>query len=303
MHWQRLRGFILVGCLSLSAVCGCMEEPPLATQEQRQFRALDVPYVPTPQEVVVAMLYAANVGPEDILYDLGCGDGRIVVTAAHQFGARATGVDLDPERLSEAWANAHRAGVTDRVRFLQQDLFETELRDATVVTLYLLPKLNLRLRPLLLHNLKPGARIVSHAFDMAEWQPDQVVPVRGDNIYLWVVPARVGGTWVWHQAGTTKSQFYRLRLRQHFQQLSGTLQNDGVEMPVTEVELLGSFLRFTVKPQAQGQPLQMAFQGRVEDNLIAGHVQIGNAATADVQSWQAQRESAENLVLHTAVAH
>jgi SAM-dependent methyltransferase len=190
MHWQRLRGFILVGCLSLSAVCSCMEEPPLATPERSQLRAPDVPYVPTPQEVVVAMLYAANVGPEDILYDLGCGDGRIVVTAARQFGARATGVDLDPERLSEARANARRAGVTDRVRFLQQDLFETELRDATVVTLYLLPKLNLRLRPRLLHNLKPGARIVSHAFDMAEWQPDQVVPVRGDNIYLLSAPAQ-----------------------------------------------------------------------------------------------------------------
>jgi SAM-dependent methyltransferase len=242
------------------------------------------------------------VGPDDVLYDLGCGDGRIVVTAARQFGARAMGVDIDPKRLSEARANARRAGVMDRVRFLQQDLFETELRDATVVTLYLLPKVNLRLRPLLLHNLKPGSRVVSHAFDMGEWQPDQVVQVRGRNIYLWVVPAQVGGIWVWHQAGTTESQPYRLRLRQHFQRLSGTLQAWGVETPLTDVELLGSLLRFTVMPQVQGQPVRMTFQGHVEGTLMAGHVQIDNATNEDVQPWLAQRESAEGLLLHKAVA-
>jgi SAM-dependent methyltransferase len=260
-----------------------------------------VPYVPTPQEVVVAMLHAAQVGPADVLYDLGCGDGRIVVTAAQQFGAQATGVDLDPARLSEAQANARRAGVTDRVRFLQQDLFATELRDATVVTLYLLPAVNLQLRPRLLRDLRPGARVVSHAFDMGEWPPDQVLQVSRRTIYLWVVPAQVGGTWVWHQAGTTESQPYRLRLRQHFQRLNGTVQINGVETPVTESELRGSALRFTVRPEVQGQPVRMVFQGRVEGNLVAGHVHIGDAATAETQPWRAQRESAEGLLLYTAL--
>jgi SAM-dependent methyltransferase len=302
MRWQRLRCFMLVGFLSLNAVCGNGVDLPLSAQEPSPHRAPEVPYVPTPQEVVVAMLHAANVKPEDVLYDLGCGDGRIVVTAAQQFGARATGVDLDPERLSEAQANARRAGVTDRVRFLQQDLFATELRDATVVTLYLLPAVNLKLRPLLLRDLQPGARVVSHAFDMGEWQPDQVLQVSRRTVYLWVVPAQVGGTWVWHQAGTTESQPYRLRLRQHFQRLSGTLQTGGVETPVTDSELRGNVLRFTVKPEVQGQPVRMVFQGRVEGNLMVGHVHIDTAATEEMQPWRAQRESAEGLLLYTALA-
>jgi SAM-dependent methyltransferase len=302
MRGQRLRCLILVGFLALCAVCGDGAAPPLLAQEPSPRGAPEVPYVPTPQEVVVAMLRAAKVGPEDVLYDLGCGDGRIVVTAAQQFGARATGVDLDPQRLSEAQANARRAGVTGRVRFLQQDLFETELRDATVVTLYLLPKVNLRLRPRLLRDLQPGARVVSHAFDMGEWPPDQVLQVSRRTIYLWVVPAQVGGTWVWHQAGTTEAQPYRLRLRQHFQRLSGTLQAGGVETPVTDSELQGSVLRFTVRPEVQGQPVRMVFQGHVEGNLLAGHVHIEDAATEEMQPWRARRESTEGLLLYTAVA-
>ncbi len=284
MRWQRLRGFVLVSFLSMSVLCSYVEDPPLTAQELKVS-----PYMPTPQEVVVAMLHAANVGPDDVLYDLGCGDGRIVVTAAKQFGARATGVDINPQLLREAQAHARQAGVTDRVQFLQQDLFETELRDATVVTLYLLSKVNLRLRPQLLHDLKPGSRVVSHAFSMGKWLPDQVVRVKGRNIYLWVVPARVEGTWVWHQAGTTESQPYRLRLTQHFQRLSGTLQTGGEETPLTDVKLRGGFVHFTVMPPVQGQPVRMTFHGRVDGNQMAGHVKIDNAAAEDVQPWRAER--------------
>jgi SAM-dependent methyltransferase len=302
MRGQRLWWcVILVGVLALPAVGGAGAAPSLSAREPSPPGAREVPYVPTPQEVVEAMLRAAQVGPEDVLYDLGCGDGRIVVMAARQFGARATGVELDPERLSEAQANAHRAGVTGRVRFLQQDLFTTELRDATVVTLYLLPAVNLRLRPRLLRDLQPGARVVSHAFDMGEWPPDRVVQVSRRTIYLWVVPAQVGGTWVWQPAGASTSQPYRLRLRQHFQRLSGSLQAGGRETPVTDSELRGRALRFTVRPEVEGQPVRMVFQGRVEGDLVAGHVHIDDAATPEMQPWQARRESAEGLLLYTAL--
>jgi precorrin-6B methylase 2 len=153
-----------------------------------QERAGDVPYVPTPQEVVDAMLKLGEVDRNDVVYDLGSGDGRIPITAAQKYGAKAIGIDINPIRVQEANENAKKAGVTDKVRFVQQDLFKTELADATVVTLYLLPKINRELRPKLLSELKPGTKIVSHAFHMGEWLPDKVEKVDGRTIYLWTVP-------------------------------------------------------------------------------------------------------------------
>jgi precorrin-6B methylase 2 len=149
---------------------------------------LDVPYVPTPPEVVTAMLKLAEVKNTDVVYDLGCGDGRIVVAAARDYGARGVGVDIDPARIQEAQTNAQKAGVADRVQFRQQDLFQTNLSEATVVTLYLLPNINLRLRPKLWRELKPGTRVVSHSFDMGDWKPDKVIEVNGRKIYFWVIP-------------------------------------------------------------------------------------------------------------------
>jgi SAM-dependent methyltransferase len=151
---------------------------------------LDVPFVPTPQEVVDRMLAIAKVGRTDTLYDLGCGDGRIVVTAAKQFGARGVGIDLNPERIAEARANAKKAGVDGRVSFRNANLFETDLSPASVVSLYLLPDVNVKLRPRLWSQLKPGSRVVSHAFDMGpEWPPEQTVDVDGRTIYLWTITA------------------------------------------------------------------------------------------------------------------
>jgi 2-polyprenyl-3-methyl-5-hydroxy-6-metoxy-1,4-benzoquinol methylase len=148
----------------------------------------DVPYVPTPTPVVNEMLRLANVKKNDVLYDLGSGDGRIVITAAQKFGTRGVGIDIDPQRIQEANQNAQKAGVTDRVQFRQQDLFQTDFKNATVVTLYLLPEVNLKLRSRLLSQLKPGTRIVSHAFDMGDWKPQKVVNVAGQTIYYWTVP-------------------------------------------------------------------------------------------------------------------
>jgi SAM-dependent methyltransferase len=150
----------------------------------------DVPYVPTSEEVVNAMLSLAKVTKNDMVYDLGCGDGRIVVTAAKKYGARGVGIDIDPQRIKEANENARKSGVTDQVRFIQNDLFKSDFSDATVVTLYLLPAVNLKLRPQLMKQLKPGTRIVSHAFDMGDWKPEKTVEVDGTTIYFWTVPAR-----------------------------------------------------------------------------------------------------------------
>lgn len=150
----------------------------------------DVIYVPTPQARVDRMLELADLEPGDKLYDLGCGDGRIAVTAAREYGARAVCVDIDPERIAEARANVRAAGVEDLVEVRQGDLFEVDLSDADVVTLYLLERLNLKLRPTLRAQLRPGARVVSHAFDMGDWEPDVREEVDGGDVYLWVIPER-----------------------------------------------------------------------------------------------------------------
>jgi SAM-dependent methyltransferase len=154
---------------------------------------LDVPYVPTHEQVVERMLSLAKVTKDDVVYDLGCGDGRIVVTAAKKHGARGVGVDIDPERIKDSNANAQEAGVTDKVKFVQGNLFKMDLKEATVVTLYLLPEINLKLRPKLFRELKPGTRIVSHDFDMGEWEPEQTVQVNADRehtVYFWTIPEK-----------------------------------------------------------------------------------------------------------------
>lgn len=153
-------------------------------------RSPDVVYVPTPQEVVDTMLDVAKVTKDDLVYDLGCGDGRIVVTAARKHGARGVGVDIDPQRIKEANANVAAAGVGDRVRIVQGDLFAMDFREATVVTLYLLPSLNLKLRPKLWAELKPGTRVVSHDFDMGDWVPERKISVGSRTVYYWTTPAK-----------------------------------------------------------------------------------------------------------------
>ena len=160
---------------------------PAAAQQAGKLRDPDVIYVPTPQEVVDAMLQMANVTSKDVVYDLGSGDGRIPITAAQKYGATGVGIDINPERIKEANANLAKAGVGNKVKFLNQDLFETDLSPATVITLYLLPSLNVKLMPKL-KQLKPGTRIVSHSFDMgSEWPPDKTQDVNGRMIYMWTI--------------------------------------------------------------------------------------------------------------------
>ncbi|VFR23999.1 Putative methyltransferase [plant metagenome] len=173
----------------LSALAGAALLAGTASAQNAPSRTPDVIFVPTPQEVVDAMLDVAKVGPNDVLYDLGSGNGIIPVTAAKRFGTRGVGFDIDPQRIEEANANAKENGVTDKVKFIQADLFEQDLSEATVISLYLLNSLNLKLRPKLLA-LKPGTRIVSHAFDMGDWKPDQTVNVDGRMVYFWTVPEK-----------------------------------------------------------------------------------------------------------------
>jgi len=162
----------------------------LAQATATQPRFPDVIFVPTPNDVVNKMLELARVSAKDTVYDLGCGDGRIVITAAQKYGARGVGIDIDPQRIKEARQNASRGKVTDKVKFVEGDLFEADISEATVVTLYLLTELNLKLRPKLMKDLKPGTRVVSHAFAMGDWKPERTENVDGYTVYLWRIPPR-----------------------------------------------------------------------------------------------------------------
>lgn len=187
-HW-----LAMIACtVALAAAIGGCERT--VAVESPVSRVPDVPYEPTPHHVVTQMLALAHVGSNDVVYDLGCGDGRIVIAAARQFGARGVCVDIDPQRIRESRANARIAGVDQRIVFLQQDLFETDIRDATVVTLFLWPEVNLRLRPKLWRELRPGTRVVSYVHGMGEWTPQEARTVQGvrgpREVFLWTVPAR-----------------------------------------------------------------------------------------------------------------
>jgi len=183
-----------------SSVVAALLSVSVAGQNPAQLHHLDVPYVPTTDDAVAAMLKLADIKSTDVVYDLGCGDGRIVIAAAKKFGSRGVGVDIDPARIREAKENAKKAGVENLVRFEENDLFKTDIHDANVVMLFLLNSVNLKLRPKLLAELKPGTRVVSNTFDMGDWKPDKEVAVEGtDNgtslsqyLYLWTVPAREG---------------------------------------------------------------------------------------------------------------
>lgn len=261
-----------------------------ASAQRTAARTPDVHFVPTRMEVVRAMLGVAGVGPEDTVYDLGSGDGRIVVTAAARARARGVGIDIDPERVAEGRRNADSAGVADRVTFRQADLFETDLRPATVVTLYLLPSLNLRLIPKLYRELRPGTRIVSHAFDMGDWKADSAFEVPGEsggtfNVFYWLLPADASGEWaVETDDGTT----YRLRLEQRYQQLAGTATVDGREVPVDAARLAGDRIEFTLADQGNKGGGALSFSGRVQGGKAKGTYTDG---TGRSRGWTASRTS------------
>lgn len=261
-----------------------------------------VPYVPTPQEVVERMLEIAKVGPQDYLIDLGSGDGRIVVTAAKQRGARGFGVDLNPVRIKESIENAATAGVSDRVTFQQRNLFETDLSDATVITMYLLPRVNLDLRPKLLE-LKPGTRVVSHDFSMDDWKPDTHAKIEVkdkygaaggvSDVYFWVIPARVAATWQWQLPVSGKPRSYEMTLTQKYQEFTGEVRVGGQIIRVQNPVLRGEQIAFVFTADVDGVPVKHEFSGRVEGDAISGQVLLSGRNIQGQVDWSAKRAAAK----------
>ncbi|MBN1222962.1 MAG: class I SAM-dependent methyltransferase [Candidatus Aminicenantes bacterium] len=271
----------------------------------------EVPYVPTPKKVVSEMLKRAAVRKEDVLYDLGCGDGRIVITAAIELGCRGVGIDIDPKRIEESRKNAIDADVSDRVEFFLMNLFEAEIREATVVTLYLLSEVNLRLRPKLLRELRPGTRVVSHDFNMGAWKPDESVVIDDNshddfpiydtfwlnkywnkhNVFLWIIPSNVTGVWKGALPEFMGKKRITLELKQAFQEFEGEAFEDSssIVLYVKNGIIKGNRLEFTLEPEKEGRAEQMHFEGRVSYNTIEGLVRI--EGKPDIKGkWKATRD-------------
>ena len=260
---QRPARFRLVAAASL-ALAAMAAHAQLETFNQPPvIGGKDVMWVPTPDAAVDRMLSMANVGPRDLVYDLGSGDGKIAIMAARRFGARAVGVEFDSDMIELSRAAAQKAGVADRVRFVQADIFGYDFREATVVTLYLLTTLNVKLRPKIL-DLKPGTRVASHMFRMEEWEPDEHVRVGASDVFLWVVPAKVAGTWVMTRATAGAAE---LVLDQQFQRISGSVRIAGETLPLTQAVLRGDEIRFAFAGEGGAR---LAFTGRVAGDRIVG---------------------------------
>ncbi len=269
----------------------------------------DTPYVQTPQVVVKKMLDTAKIGPKDFVVDLGSGDGRMVITAAKEYGARGFGVDHDVRLVRAANANAAKEGVADRAVFYARDLYKTDVHRATVMTIYLLPEVNLMVRPKLFRELKPGTRIVSHDYDMGEWKPDAQFtldapgkPVGRDpisKVFYWVVPANVTGDWALSAKAGTKPQEYALKLGQKFQFAQGSVEHAGTRANMEEVKLDGARLTFKARlpiesGQGSGQTVLHEFSGRVLGDTIEGTLKVEGAQRAI--PWRARRVAGKTLI-------
>jgi hypothetical protein len=286
----------------------------LLSRAVAQQKKPEVPFVPTPEEVVAEMLRIANVGKDDVLYDLGCGDGRIVITAVKKFGCRGVGIDIDPRRIEESRRNAIEAGVSDRLQFIQMDLFEAEIREATVVTLYLLSEVNLRLRPKLFRELSPGTRVVSHEFSMGKWEPDATSSVRSEDyrdpyifdywyeqiddywrehsVLFWIIPGNVNGIWKLTIPDMSGKNEYKLRFDQEFQRVRGeTLEGASSAIVFVKGEkITGDSLQFTLERNLEGRAVRMHFKGSVQGNAMRGTLEIEGGSAKKSFKWKAKRD-------------
>jgi hypothetical protein len=256
----------------------------------------DTPYVQTPQNVVDRMLEVAKVGPKDYVIDLGSGDGRMVITAAKKYGASGFGVDLDRRLVTLANQLAAKAGVAEKAKFFERDIYQTDLSPASVVTIYLLPEVNLMMRPKLFDMLKPGTRVVSHDYDMGEWPPDLTFTMEAPNkpvgrdktskVFYWVVPAKAAGKWRWRTADGGSQRDFELALMQNFQKVEGTLTADGKSVPIEEAKLVGDTLSFVAKLDGA---TRQEYSGRIVNHGIDGSVRTVRGAAPQQAAWSAAR--------------
>ena len=268
VHSRVLLVTAVLGLAAALGPCAAQAQPAPAAKDYTPHigqSGKDVVWVPTPQALVERMLDMAKLTARDIHYDLGSGDGRTVITAAKR-GAQAYGVEYNSDMVALSERAAAKEGVAGKAKFIHGDIFKTDFSKATVLTLYLLPSLNVKLRPTIL-NMKPGTRVVSHAFDMDDWKPDQTEDVDGSKAYLWIVPAHVAGTWRWGAAGGSRE--VAMTLKQHYQHVEGSAQLGDKPAQLRDMKLDGDHIAFSIYESAS---VHRDYSGRVNGNSIEGTV-------------------------------
>ncbi len=263
---------LMLPSLAAQTASGTQQYQPTVGQHGK-----DVIWVPTPDELITAMLDMAKVTRDDFVIDLGSGDGRIVIAAAKR-GAKAMGIEFNPDMVELSKRNAEKEGVSEKASFTEGDIFEKDFSKATVLTMYLLPELNMRLRPKIL-DMKPGTRIVTHAFDMEDWEADQSIVADGRTAYLWIGPAKVAGTWTWK----APSGDAELAITQNFQKIEGSLKLDGKDQPIKNAKLEGDRITFSV---GEGNPTTIDYSGQIKGDSIEGTLKPPSGSES---KWQAQR--------------
>lgn len=270
---------IVMACaLSASLASHAAEPPPAAEYAFEPVIGMpgkDVVWVPTPAQVVEFMLDVAQVSAADHVIDLGSGDGRIVIAAA-QRGARGLGVELNPDLVQLSKDEAARQGVAERAEFVVKDMFQTDLSQASVLTTYLLPHLNVRVRPQLLAQMKPGSRVVTYSFHMGEWQPDLVTQMNGLTVHYYVVPARAMGTWRWRHDGIGFARDYEMNVRQAFQLIDGSASTKTSFVYLRDMKLEGDRITFTLTEEAGSSLAQTRYEGRIDGDRITGTARTNN---------------------------
>ena len=256
---------------------------------------LDVGYVPTPIAIVHKILKLGSVKPNEFLIDLGSGDGRIVIFAAKKYGARGLGIDLNAKLVELSKKYALEEGVAQQTNFIVQDIFTTDIRKADVVTMYLLPEVNLKLRPKLIKELRPGSRIVSYNYHLGDWRPDKTILIdkfTADDdaiIYFWIVPAKVTGKWHWQLELRGEDQNFNLQLNQNFQDISGAVKNRGRKLPIFNPALGGNRISFSLVSEARGRMIRQDYKGIIKAKIIVGAVELTGAIVKEQMPWKAFR--------------
>jgi SAM-dependent methyltransferase len=275
--------------LAIAALAALAIALPVGAQSDKNYEprvgqaGKDVIWVPTPDDVVDRMLRMAQVAPNDYVIDLGAGDGNIAIAAAKKFGARALGIEYNPEMARHAQRNVKRAGVADRARIVQGDIFVSDFSQATVITMYLLPALNLKLRPQLLA-MRPGTRVVSHSFSMGDWQADEISSIDGRRAYFWVVPAGVAGAWALELAGAGAAETLEMTLEQSFQKIEGTVALGSALAGLREARLRGFQIAFSY---VDDSGVRRDFSGRVSGSHMEGTFHTDNGAAG---RWRAAKK-------------
>ena len=288
------RFFAMTAAGVLLGACLLAQWGASAAQPEYQFEPVigmpgkDVVWVPTPAHLVDFMLDLAQVTPRDFVIDLGSGDGRIVIAAGRR-GARGFGVDLNADLVELSNAEAARQGVSERIQFHVRDMFQTDLSPASVLTTYLLPQLNVRVRPQLLKQMKPGSRVVAYAFHMGEWQPDQIAQLSGLTVHYWIVPAAAMGRWRWQDDGVGFARDYEMDVEQRFQIISGAARSKAATAYVRDMRLEGSRISFRLTEEAGSSLSQTYYEGQIDGDTISGTARTNNQSA--VRKWHAQRVS------------